>query len=97
MAGIQLDPQLAIVVSTVATFVIGLGVAIGTGIRKGLEKTRKNEPDAGVRMAAGVLMDNVSMRELTTSNRDLSDEMEKNTREVSELRHQITRLIDKMR
>ncbi|MGV3769646.1 MAG: hypothetical protein ACO1NM_06420 [Sphingobium phenoxybenzoativorans] len=83
----------------VATALVGLGgfvAAVWAGIKQGLKKAKANEPDPGMRMAAGVLMDNTSMLMLSERLRENTDAMHHQGERMIELAHQMERLRDKL-
>jgi hypothetical protein len=99
VAGLNPDQIILTVLS-----VIGFVATVTAGIRKGLAETKKIEPDAGLRVASAVLMENTTMKDLTESNREQTESnrqliavLKDLTHEVRENRHQTERLIDRLK
>ncbi|GEM_PF-3388907 len=70
--------------------------AVVAGVRQGLKKAQANDPDAGMRLAAGVLMDNTSMLMMSERLRENTDALHHHGDHMRELAHQMERLRDKL-
>lgn len=75
-------------VSFIATVIVG--------VRTGLKRRDKDEPDPGLRIAAATLMDNHSMIMLTEALKENTEAHYRHRDELRENSHQMERLRDKL-
>lgn len=83
----------------IVAMILGAGGFIGAaiaGIMKGRQKAASDEPDSGVRLAGGIIMDNTSMLMLTESIKEMTEAVYRLRDDVRENSHQIERLRDKL-